>query len=188
MPYTHLDLEADLQGRSCSFDHHSRYSNVNAEQCLNQINADLSIAAAHLRSAKFLFLTLGTAWGYSHRPTSEEPDQPFGPVVANCHQLPRRDFAKWMARPSEITDALRTAIDACLHVNPVLQVVVTVSPVRHWRDGPVENSRSKASLLLAVDELLGSGSPRVTYFPSYELVLDDLRDYRFFNEVIYAYI
>jgi len=186
VPFTHSDLSIDLQDRFCSFEHHTRYSNADADLCLKQINADLERGAAQLLKAKFLFLTLGTAWGYSHsREDGKEEggDRLPGPVVANCHQMPHRSFVKWMVRPDQAAAALRSATEACLRVNPSLQIVVTVSPVRHWRDGAIENSRAKASLLLAVDELVGSSSSsRVTYFPSYELVLDDLRDYRFFEQ------
>jgi len=238
-----LDSSDDTrQGLYYSLDHHSKYSHPKAELCLNHINTDLALGARQLRQAKFMFLTLGTSWGYSvldeeileraaiegsgTEDTEAETDveaavlagqRMKGDVVANCHRLPGKTFKKHMCSPSEAAAALRGAIKACQRVNPNLQVVLTVSPVRHWRDGPVENSRSKASLQLAIDDLVqnqlysGDGigeSSRVlasdrevtaskknevaantpssehcvSYFPSYELVLDDLRDYRFFNE------
>jgi hypothetical protein len=231
-----------------SLDHHTKYSHPDAAQCLSLINADLVLGARQLRHAKFLFVTLGTSWGYSlivdddgpHEEASNDKLPPTdtaaaeapavvsagrrlqGNVVANCHRLPGQRFAKHMSSPGDTAAALRNALVACQRVNPGLQVVLTVSPVRHWRDGAAENSRSKASLLLAVDDLVrrqpsdtstpsdvngaaassdrseglhrvsrcdrasqqrGVALPEryVSYFPSYELVLDDLRDYRFFN-------
>lgn len=182
--FTAADLEFEpaaenaTAGLYYSLDHHTRFSHPDVDQCLVCINAHLAQGAAQLRRAKFLFVTLGTSWGYE---LAERP----GYIVANCHRLPPSRFTKRMCGPVEAAQALRAALDACKRVNPALQVVLTVSPVRHWRDGAVENNRGKASLLLAVDKLVNGASaahaPWVTYFPSYELVLDDLRDYRFFQ-------
>ena len=217
------------KGLYYSLDHHSKYSHHEVAQCLELINADLALGARQLRQAKFLFLTLGTSWGYSvlddstlERAVAIEGGEIMteakldeaallagqrmtGDVVANCHRLPGKTFRKHMCSPSDAAAALRGAIEACRRVNPKLQVVLTVSPVRHWRDGAVVNSRSKASLHLAIDDLVQNQlihddatkgalrvassekqslpeDPFISYFPSYELVLDDLRDYRFFNE------
>jgi hypothetical protein len=87
-----------------------------------------------------------------------------------------------MAKPDEIVARLDKAFSECRRVNPSLQIVLTVSPVRHWKDGYAENSRSKASLLLAVGELVNDHDKRLSYFPAYEIMMDDLRDYRFYDE------
>lgn len=175
--YTLADLDRDGSGRYCSFDHHTQYSDVDPDVCLASINHDFEQGSAQLRKAKYLFLTLGTSWCFAHR--DRKPGQ--CAAVANCHKRPGGEFVRWMASPSESTQALASAVRACRAANPGLQVVLTVSPVRHWREGAIQNGRSKAALLLAADNLASAGLPGVSYFPSYELVMDDLRDYRFFE-------
>lgn len=143
-----------------------------------------------MRKSKMLFLTMGTAWGYSLEPRAEvagvggggavgeAEDQAVRCVVANCHRAPGRWFDKVLAPPSAVVTELTTAIESVRAVNPGLQVVLTVSPVRHTRDGMVENSRSKAVLLVAAGELVEALGDYVTYFPSYELMVDELRGER----------
>mmetsp|Transcript_32429 Transcript_32429/g.93985 ORF Transcript_32429/g.93985 Transcript_32429/m.93985 type:complete len:375 (-) Transcript_32429:276-1400(-) len=173
-PYTQEELQ-EVDGMWLSFDHHSRFNAPTAEECLVGINSELATAAEELRHATHLFLTLGTAWGYTL------PMEEGGQVVANCHRFPSSRFTKAMTPPFAAADSLFEGILRCSEVNPDLQVVLTVSPVRHWRDGAVENSRSKASLLLAAHELVCRLPDKCEYFPSYEIVVDDLRDYRFFE-------
>lgn len=122
------------------------------------------------------------------------PNQKSGRDVANCHKIPAYNFDRRIVSVDEIAQALHRSLSNVLRVNPAARVLLTVSPVRHWRDGPVENGRSKAHLLAgahAAIELLraagqgegvGEGGPgRVSYFPSFEIVNDDLRDYRFYE-------
>lgn len=122
------------------------------------------------------------------------PNKQSGKDVANCHKLPGYNFDRRIVSVDEIAQALHRSLSNMLRANPNARVLLTVSPVRHWRDGAVENSRSKAHLLAgahaAIDSLRaagvgegeGDGGPgRVAYFPSYEIVNDDLRDYRFFE-------
>ena len=180
--YTMSDLrQHESSGAYYSFDHHTRFTNPDAEVCLAGINGNFEKGSEHLKRARHLFLTLGTSWGYSLLDGSFGTDE----VVANCHRLPTARFRKWMAGPEACAEALRGALEACWAVNSDLCVILTVSPVRHLRDGAVENSRSKAALLLACGKLVSSPiiptGTSLRYFPSYELVMDELRDYRFFD-------
>jgi hypothetical protein len=168
--------EADIfqqGGRWVSYYHHSVFSAPDSSALLSQVNERSVELQQHLLSAKVLMVTLGTAFVFRHRQRGE--------VVANCHKLPASAFERWRLSVAEAVKALQEAVHPLLDQNPDLQVLLTVSPVRHLRDGLVDNQRSKATLLLAVDELVRS-SERVHYFPAYELLIDDLRDYRFFTE------
>jgi hypothetical protein len=154
------------------FDFHSRYAHPDKDAQLQLINQQRKKGQDFLAQARVLILTLGTAWGYRWRED--------GRLVANCHKLPTRQFDRFRSSPEEVVEALGAALRTCRQRNPKLHVLLTVSPVRHIRDGLVENQRSKAVLLLAT-ERLARQLDFVDYFPAYELVLDDLRDYRFFE-------
>ncbi len=123
-----------------------------------------------LESAKILVVTFGTAWGYERADTNE--------LVANCHKFPGAEFQKFLSSPYEMTQDWVIAIEKLVQFNPDLQIVFTVSPVRHVKDGLVENNLSKARLIEVVQQL--SLEPNCHYFPSYELLIDVLRDYRFY--------
>jgi len=159
--------------RLVSFEHSSRFGGrkgVAAE--LVRINTALATAHAHLLECDALFLTLGTAWAFTRA----------GEVVANCHKQPASIFSRRLVGADEITAALDLALEAAWAVRPELRVVLTISPVRHWKDGPIENSHSKATLVVAAHALAGRhGGGRVGYFPAYELMMDELRDYRFYT-------
>lgn len=135
----------------------------------------LDDASQKLRTALLesdvLFLTLGTAFVYRYLPT--------GAFVANCQKLPGNQFEKVLLTADEITNELQSSFDLLRQYNPNIKIVLTVSPVRHTRDGLIENQRSKAQLLLATDQL--SKAESVVYFPSYEIMIDELRDYRFYE-------
>lgn len=156
-----------------SFDHHGSFSKSTVDDTLQYINGNLQQASADLKNATLLFLTFGT----SHVFTLKEN----GAYVSNCHKLSGTYFERKVLKPHEIVSALRNAIDALLAVNPNIKIVATVSPVRYFAFGHYENSVSKAHLFTAIHELqeIYSG---IYYFPAYELVMDDLRDYRFFAE------
>ena len=169
-----------------SFDHHGAFAHVDKEQALENINTQLAEAKVFLKQTKRLILTFGTANVFIKKSSRQ--------VVANCHKLPNNDFEKRRLSVAEIIQALLPILQQLKIVNPDLEVVLTVSPVRHIRDGLLENQRSKATLLLAIETITQS-LPFTHYFPAYELVLDDLRDYRFFakdmihpNEVAIDYI
>ena len=124
----------------------------------------------YLRSAKYLFITFGSAFGYTENNIDE--------IVANCHKMPANSFEKDLTELQILVDSWSETLAMLSRVNPDLQVVFTVSPVRHIKDGLIENNRSKARLFELIQSL---SSPAVHYFPSYEIVMDELRDYRFFK-------
>ena len=155
-----------------SWDHHTKFSSIDQESCLQQINLSQQLAHQQLKKADWLILTLGSAFAYQLEDNR---------VVANCHKVPTDKFQKKLYSSTEIHDALATMIEQLKAFNPNLKIIFTISPVRHLRDGFVENNRSKANLITAVAELTESFG-HVFYFPAYELIIDDLRDYRFFAE------
>lgn len=125
-----------------------------------------------LESAKILVVTFGTAWGYERTDTNE--------LVANCHKFPATEFQKFLSSPYEMTQDWVIAIEKLLQFNRDLQIIFTVSPVRHIKDGLVENNLSKARLIEVVQQL--ALEQNCHYFPSYELLVDVLRDYRFYTQ------
>ncbi|PRY84882.1 GSCFA domain-containing protein [Mongoliibacter ruber] len=126
-----------------------------------------------LESASHIILTFGTAWVYEHLGT--------GQVVANCHKQPSRNFEKRLLHPDEIQKAFSGLFNILRQVNPDVQVLLTVSPVRHTKDGIPENQLSKSVLRLAANDLTETYD-FIEYFPSYEIMVDELRDYRFYKE------
>jgi hypothetical protein len=156
-----------------SWSHHSRFSGMDQAEVLKQINASQLRAADFLRTTKWLIITLGSSYSYRLVQEGEKP-------VANCHRAPAPWFRKHLCTIDETVAALDNTLHRLFHLNPDLQVIFTVSPVRHLRDGVVENNRSKARLLEAVHHLVGKFN-RLYYFPAYELVIDVLRDYRFYD-------
>ncbi len=158
-----------------SFFHHSRFSSPDKQKALSAINSRLETSAQMLQKADFLFITFGTAWVYEYKPT--------GQTVSNCHKIPGKLFHRYRLTGGEIVEEFRILIGEIWKINPKLKIVFTVSPIRHWKDGAVENQRSKATLILAIDQLIrGFGNKRCAYFPAYEIVMDELRDYRFYSE------
>ena len=155
-----------------SWAHHSRYSGLQPDAVAAAINSSQQTAHQFLKTADWLIITLGTAYSYQLL----EEDRP----VANCHRAP----AKWFRKHLLTIEEINTALDACLHqlrhFNPELKIILTVSPVRHVRDGLINNNRSKARLIESVHHLVEKFD-KVYYFPSYELVIDVLRDHRFYD-------
>ncbi len=156
-----------------SWQHHGSFSAMNAEECIQQINFSFKQAVSVLRSAKCLFLTFGTAFYYRLKSS--------GQVVANCHKVPAIQFDRQLLQVAEITTAISTCIQQIRQFNPDLKVVLTVSPVRHWKDGAAQNQRSKSTLILAAHELCDQ-LDEVYYFPAYEIMMDELRDHRFYAD------
>lgn len=172
--FTANDLFND-QGLWNSFYHHSRFSDLDGEEALRKINKRILASNEFLKSADFLFITFGTAGVYELKTT--------GQIVSNCHKVSAAEFKRYRLGVSEITEVYRELLQELWQLNPKVKVVFTVSPIRHWKDGAVENQMSKATLLLAIDQLIrGFGDERCSYFPAYELVMDELRDYRFYAE------
>ncbi len=173
-----LEEEVDLgshvfcfQGLWHSWEHHGRWSHPERYVFEQQLRDAHRQAWTFSASANRLFLTLGTAHVFVLRTS--------GQVVANNHKAPAEWFEERRLSVEETTQALAAALERWKSIHPDLEVLLTVSPVRHLRLGLIENQRSKAILLLACDELC-SQYPFVHYFPAYELLLDDLRDYRFY--------
>ncbi len=162
----------EYQGIWHSFYHHSDFSGRNRETCLSEINCRLESAASNLLETDFLLLTLGTAWVFALSDTDE--------VVNNCHKLPAVRFKRFRLSVEEVVEKLEIPIQKLIALNPNINIIITVSPIRHLKDGFNENQLSKATLLLACEKL-SEKFPTLSYFPSYELMLDDLRDYRFYK-------
>jgi hypothetical protein len=158
-----------------SFSHHGRFSSADKNEALEQINSRIIKSARFLKNAGFLFITFGTAWIYKFKKT--------GQPVSNCHKIPAKEFERVRLTVDEIVNEYRDLLTEIRKVNQSLKVVFTVSPIRHWKDGAIENQRSKAVLLLAIDKLIKEfGDDFCAYFPAYEIVMDELRDYRFYAE------
>ncbi|HUR12835.1 MAG TPA: GSCFA domain-containing protein [Flavitalea sp.] len=155
-----------------SWHHHSRFSGTDKSHVLGLINAARSEAHDFLSKTKWLIITLGSAFAYRL--------QESGAFVANCHKAPAQLFSKHLCTIEEINSALDNCLYQLFRFNPGLQVILTVSPVRHIRDGVINNNRSKARLLEGVHHICEKFD-QLHYFPSYELVIDVLRDYRFYD-------
>lgn len=152
--------------------HHSRFNHEERETCINKINEEIKQGYDSLKKAQAVFLTLGTAFYYRHLATDI--------VVGNCHKIPQKAFDKKRMSVAEAVKSLQNSIQQIHSINPAVAIVLTLSPVRHWKDGVVENQRSKSTLYLAISEVV-EASKSVHYFPAYELMMDDLRDYRFYK-------
>jgi len=167
-----------------SWQHHSLFSHTNKEKCLELINSTLEVAHQFLQKARWVIITLGSS--FSYRLSDSAPDsgrtEGLGPAreVANCHRAPTQWFQKSMMKVEETNAVLDNALHQLFQFNPGIQVIFTVSPVRHIRDGVIENNRSKARLIEVVHNLAGKFQG-IHYFPAYELVIDVLRDYRFYD-------
>lgn len=161
------------EGTWLSFFHYTDFSSDNPVTVLEKINKKSSEALSFLKSCRFLFITFGTARVYRWKET--------GQIVSNCHKIPSVRFETELLTVEEIVTLWKNQLDRLHSLFPELKIVFTVSPVRHWKDGAHGNQVSKAVLFLAVEELLHhSVSPQ--YFPAYELVMDDLRDYRYYTD------
>jgi len=156
-----------------SFDHHGSFSGTSVEDTLLNIQKSLAHASAHFQQSSTILLTLGTASVWEHVQEKR--------IVANCHKLPGAQFQRRRMGVAETVEVLGTVLQACFAQRPEIKVILTVSPVRYLREGITENTRSKATLLLAC-EAICQQFEQVHYFPAYELVMDDLRDYRFYAE------
>ena len=162
-----------------SWFHHGKYSGTDADACLSRINSSVVSAKAFIEKTQWLVVTLGSAWAYELLP--EAPNYTAGVICANCHKVPASAFNHRLLSVNDVVDALRNICTSIKQVNVQTQIIFTISPVRHFREGLIENNRSKAVLQLAVYQLLQEDD-RCHYFPAYELVIDDLRDYRFYAE------
>lgn len=166
-----------------SWQHHSRFSGMKKKEVLDQINASQNQAHQFLKKAEWLVITLGSS--FSYRTTEMVPEEQranAGPegAVANCHRAPSQWFRKHMMTIEETKSVLDNALHQVRYFNRNIKTIFTISPVRHLRDGVIDNNRSKARLLEVVHHLVNKFD-RLYYFPAYELVIDVLRDYRFYD-------
>lgn len=159
--------------RWVSFSHHGSFSDRDPLRCLQKMNERLELSSAHFAQTDVLVITWGTAWVYRYRQS--------GQLVSNCHKFPSASFDRFRLSVEDIVNLYSDLLPRLKESNPRLKVLFTVSPIRHWKDGAHGNQLSKAVLLLAIDELM-QRFDFVSYFPSYEIVMDELRDYRFYAE------
>ncbi|RTE54954.1 GSCFA domain-containing protein [Arenibacter aquaticus] len=155
-----------------ALDVHSDLSRSEKTETLQAIENASSSTTDCLNGVTHVIITLGTAWAYKYKQTNC--------IIANCHKVPQKNFEKILLDTSSIANALLDTISLLQSRVPGVKVILTVSPVRHLKDGFVENQRSKANLISAVHEVLGK-LPQASYFPAYEIMMDELRDYRYYD-------
>ena len=163
----------EVGGKWVSLFHHGAFSSADPDECLHRINDRLTKATGELRTLDLLVITWGTAWVYKYIPENI--------IVSNCHKIPSREFERSRLSVEDIVREYLVLIERLREINPGLRILFTVSPIRHWKDGAHGNQLSKATLLLAIDRLREE-LQHVYYFPAYEIVLDELRDYRFYAD------
>lgn len=170
VPFTEDDViySAPL-GRYNSFWHHTKFSSPTAEGFLTGANAALDSAARAFSQSDVCLVTLGTAWVFRHLAT--------GRIVANCNKVPAKEFIRERLSVEKTVSLVSGMIES----SPGKEWILTVSPIRHLADGAYGNSLSKATLLLATEQLV-QVFPNVHYFPAFEIMMDELRDYRFYAE------
>jgi hypothetical protein len=156
-----------------SFDFHGSFSDTNKNLVLKNTNSAIQNAHNYLIKSNCIIITLGTAWVYEYIKTNK--------IVANCHKFHANEFKRYKLTVNTIIESWNATIEKLKSFNPTIKIIFTISPVRHLKDGAHENQLSKASLLLAVDELIQQNK-NCCYFPSYEIVQDELRDYRFYAD------
>lgn len=169
IPYNKDELIC-CNGRWCSLDFHSRMSGATCDEALEMINSTITRLHDGLPQLRLLVLTLGSARGFMYRPTAT--------IVGNCHKLPATDFDVLDLNISRCVDSLSAPLRKLLEIAPGLKIILTVSPVRHKSYGLHTDRLSKATLLLAADALCRDVD--ALYFPAYEIMQDELRDYRFY--------
>lgn len=165
--YTENEL-LQINDKWISFNHHGNFSSDNKVECLNNINSSLNQAHQKLVTAKVVVITFGSAWVYEYASKG---------IVANCHKIPAKEFKKRLLTVKEILAAFEPIKTALKSVS----IIFTISPVRHINDGLHENNLSKSALHLAINNLVEQNK-NCSYFPAYEIVIDELRDYRFFKD------
>ena len=170
--FTIADVHQNGEEFFC-FDVHSSFNALTKEAVLEELNLTLDQVHDYILSCDVLMITLGTSWIYEWKTSNQ--------VVATCHKVDAKQFEKRLLTTEENLKSLELIVSDLKNINPTIRIITTVSPVRHTKDGMIENNVSKARLLDALYQLSLQDN-HVEYFPSYELVLDDLRDYRFFKE------
>jgi len=156
------------------FEVHSELSNSDKDAFLESLNDLISSTNKQLNDSTHIIITLGTSWVYLNIESNE--------IVANCHKVPQKEFTKELLSIQQIEESLESIISLVHLVNPNCKFIFTVSPVRHIKDGFVENTLSKAHLISAIHKIINHHPLPNTYFPAYEIMMDELRDYRFYGE------
>ena len=160
-----------------SFDAHSDCSNSNKEELIAHLNAVVKSTRQQISEATHIIITYGTSWVYRNLASNT--------IVANCHKVPQKQFSKEILSVETIEKSIQNTLDLIQKINPNVNFIFTVSPVRHLKDGFAENQLSKAHLIAAIHQILKSeicNLKSAIYFPSYEIMMDELRDYRFYAE------
>lgn len=163
----------EFNGGWQSLEAHSNMRASTKEACLAKLNMALNQSREFIAGATHVIISLGTAWGYIHESSSN--------IVANCHKIPQKKFKKELSSVDEIQKDLEVISHSLAQINENIQLIFTVSPVRHLKDGVIENQQSKAHLITALHNFLNN-EDSIAYFPSYEIMMDELRDYRFYSE------
>ncbi|MDP5158387.1 MAG: GSCFA domain-containing protein [Flaviramulus sp.] len=172
--YSEADIFYNNEQWHC-FDTHSKLSNNSKEDLLIDLNSQLKSTNKQIHDATHIIITLGTAWVYRFIEINS--------IVANCHKVSQKQFKKELLSVDDVTQSLNTIISLIKRVNEKASIVFTVSPVKHLKDGFVENTLSKSHLITAIHHVLSHQTQsRCFYFPSYEIMMDELRDYRFYAE------
>jgi len=172
LEYFHLDELVFHDGLYHSLDHHGSFSGKNQDEVLDQINATIQSAHDQLKNCAFAFISPGTSKVYRHEETQA--------IVGNCHKLPASAFTHEQLSLIECSTALNNIYTSLKSIAPNVRVIWTVSPVRHLKDGLIENQQSKATLLLSIMENMKAHAD-TGYFPAYEIMVDELRDYRYYD-------
>ncbi len=155
-----------------SWDASSLICGETKEETFDLLQKNREAFKSQVRKAKVIFITFGTAWKYTLNESNE--------VVANCHKIPSSEFKKSISESASICRMWQNTIDTLKSINPSLEIIFTVSPVRHIKDGLIENNQSKAVLFEVIRQL--QADKNCSYFPSFEILVDELRDYRFYKE------
>ena len=161
--------------RFCSFSHHTSFARQSEEEFLENANAALASSADFFRNCTKVIITLGTSWCYRHL----QRDM----IVSNCLKHPAAEYRREFLPAAETAEILKEIKDICQQSETPKELIFTVSPIRHFKDGAHGNQISKASLLVGIDQILNETvDGKADYFPSYEIMMDELRDYRFYAE------
>lgn len=157
-----------------SFDHHGKFSCSTQKETLKKINDRIDFSRTFIKQANYLFLTFGTSWVYYLKST--------GQIVSNCHKFSENYFQRKLLTPNEIINEYKKFLPELWTANPNLKIIFTVSPIRHKRDGYIDNQISKSVLIYSIHKIMETfGKEKCNYFPSYEIMMDELRDYRFYD-------
>ena len=171
--FTESDLFFHNERWHC-FEVHSDLSAIHKEDLLKNLNQKVADFKLQIEAATHFLITYGTAWVYREKATQN--------IVANCHKVPQSQFEKVLLTATTIQKNIQDTIDLIQSINPKATITFTVSPVRHLKDGFIENQQSKANLIIGIHNAINQQLTTINYFPSYEIMMDELRDYRFYAE------